>query len=62
MPIWQLSRGWKKAVPRPRLNLDADTSIKSLLSALIEQGHDVTRTPSDWITPDASDQAQLHAV
>jgi hypothetical protein len=47
---------------RPRLHLDADTSIKALLSALVERGHDVTRTPSDWITPDASDEAQLLAA
>ena len=44
---------------RPRLHLDADTSIKALLSALVERGHDVTRTPNDWIAPDASDEAQL---
>jgi hypothetical protein len=49
-------------VPRPRLHLDADTSIKALLSALIERGHDVTRTPNDWIMPDASDEAQLLAA
>jgi hypothetical protein len=62
MPIWQLSRRWKKAVSRPRLHLDADTSIKALLSALVERGHDVTRTPNDWIAPDASDEAQLLAA
>jgi hypothetical protein len=42
--------------------LDADTSIKALLRALVERGHDVTRTPSDWIAPDASDEAQLLAA
>jgi hypothetical protein len=42
--------------------LDADTSMKALLSSLVERGHDVTRTPNDWITPDASDQAQLLAA
>ena len=47
---------------RPRLHLDADTSIKALLSALVERGHDVTRTPNDWITSDASDEAQLLAA
>lgn len=47
---------------RPRLHLDADTSIKALLSTLIERGHDVTRTPNDWITADASDEAQLLAA
>ena len=62
MPIWQLSRRWKKAVSRPRLHLDADTSIKALLSALVERGHDVTRTANDWILPDATDEAQLLAA
>ncbi len=47
---------------RLRLHLDADTSIKALLSALVERGHDVTRTPNDWITPDTSDEAQLLAA
>ena len=47
---------------RPRLQLDAGTSIKALLSALVERGHDVTRTPNDWITPDASGEAQLLAT
>ena len=47
---------------RPRLHLDADTSIKALLLALVERGHDVTRTPNDWIKPDASDEAQLLAA
>jgi hypothetical protein len=47
---------------RPRLHLDADTSMKALLSALVERGHDVTRTPNNWITPDASDEAQLLAA
>jgi hypothetical protein len=49
-------------MPRPRLHLDADTSIKALLSALSERGHNVTRTPNDWIAPDASDEAQLLAA
>jgi len=62
MPIWRLSRQWKKIVSRVRLHLDADTSIKALLSALVERGHDVTRTPNDWVTPDASDEAQLLAA
>jgi hypothetical protein len=49
-------------VSRARLHLDADTSIKALLSALVERGHDVTRTPNDWIAPDAGDEAQLLAA
>jgi hypothetical protein len=49
-------------VPRPRLHLDADTSIRPLQRALTERGHDVTRTPNDWITHDASDETQLLAA
>lgn len=44
---------------RPRLHLDADTSMKALHSALVELGHDVTRTPSAWMAADASDETQL---
>lgn len=47
---------------RTRLHLDADTSTQALLSALVARGHDVTRTPNDWIPPDASDEAQLLAA
>ena len=46
-------------MPRPRLHLDADASIKALQTALIARGHDVTRTPNEWISKDASDEAQL---
>lgn len=44
---------------KPRLHLDADTSKKSLLKALVEQGYDVTRTPNEWIALDADDIEQL---
>ena len=44
---------------KPRLHLDADTSIKALYSALLIRGHDVTRSPNEWIQKDASDQTQL---
>ena len=44
---------------KPRLHLDADTSIRQLLRALVERGHDVTRTPNDWISQAADDEAQL---
>lgn len=44
---------------RPHLHLDADTSIKALHLALVSRGHDVTRTPTDWMPLDASDEAQL---
>ena len=43
----------------PRLHLDADTSIKALHAALVARGHDVTRTPNDWMVRDATDEAQL---
>jgi hypothetical protein len=46
-------------VAKPRLHLDADTSIRQLQRVLVERGHDVTRTPNDWISQDASDEAQL---
>jgi hypothetical protein len=42
-----------------KLHLDADTSTKSLHSALVTRGHDVTRTPNDWMPLDASDETQL---
>ena len=44
---------------RPRLHLDADASTRSLYRALRERGHDVTRTPSDWMPLDADDETQL---
>ncbi len=45
----------------PKLHLDADTSIRALHKALLARGHDVTRTPTDWIAVDASDEEQLLA-
>ncbi|MGJ5675688.1 MAG: DUF5615 family PIN-like protein [Nostochopsis sp.] len=42
-----------------KVHLDADTSSKSLHSALVSKGHDVTRTPNDWMPLDASDETQL---
>lgn len=44
---------------RPRLHLDADTSKKALQKGLLERGHDVTRTPNDWMPLDASDEQQF---
>ncbi len=41
------------------LHLDADASSKALHTALIERSHDVTRTPTDWMPFDASDEGQL---
>ena len=46
-------------MPEPRLHLDADTSLRSLHQALLARGHDVTRTPNDWMPRDATDEAQL---
>jgi hypothetical protein len=44
---------------KPLLHLDADTSIKALQAALLSRNHDVTRTPTDWMPLDASDDVQL---
>ena len=44
---------------RPRLHLDADASIRALQRALLSHGHDVTRTPCEWMALDASDEQQL---
>jgi hypothetical protein len=41
------------------LHLDADTSSKALYSALLRLGHDVTRTPNEWMPLDATDEQQL---
>ena len=41
------------------LHLDADTSSKALHRALRQRGHDVTRTPTEWMPLDASDEQQL---
>ena len=44
---------------KPKLHLDADASIKILQGGLTARGHDVTRTPNDWMAADASDETQL---
>lgn len=41
------------------LHLDADASSKALHSALLARGHDVRRTPTEWMPLDASDEQQL---
>ena len=46
-------------MPEPSLHLDADTSNKALYKALIARGHDISRTPNDWMRRDASDERQL---
>ncbi len=42
-----------------KLHLDADTSIRSLQQSLVDRGHDVTRTPCQWMAEDARDEEQL---
>jgi hypothetical protein len=44
---------------KPHLHLDADNSGKSLYRALLDLGHDVARTPNEWMPLDASDDSQL---
>lgn len=44
---------------KPRLHLDADASNINLEKALLARGHDVTRTPNDWMALDANDDEQL---
>ena len=46
-------------MPNLKLHLDADTSSKALYQALLDRGHDVTRTPNEWMPRDASDERQL---
>lgn len=42
-----------------KLHLDADASIRALHTALIARGHDVTRTPNEWMPLAADDETQL---
>ncbi len=44
---------------RARLHLDTDSSVKALYEALRARGHDVTRTPNEWMPSDATDEIQL---
>ncbi len=44
---------------KPRLHLDADVSYRVLQRVLLERGHDVTRTPCEWMLLDANDEEQL---
>jgi hypothetical protein len=46
-------------MPEPCLHLDADASSKALHTALVARGHDVTRTPNEWMPFDADDEQQL---
>ena len=44
---------------KPRPHIDADASYRVLEKALLERGHDVTRTPNSWMALEASDEKQL---
>ncbi len=44
---------------KPRLHLDADASRVDLEKELLKRGHDVTRTPNEWMELDADDDGQL---
>ena len=46
-------------MPNLKLHLDADTSSKALYKTLLDRGHDVTRTPNQWMPRDADDERQL---
>ena len=50
---------WKRPLAEARLHLDANASRRSLHRALRDRGHDVTRTPTEWMARDASDAEQL---
>jgi hypothetical protein len=41
------------------LHFDADASFWQLERTLVERGHDVTRTPCEWMPLDANDEKQL---
>lgn len=41
------------------MHLDADVSYRVLQRVLLERGHDVTRTPCEWMPLDAGDEQQL---
>lgn len=42
-----------------RLHLDADASRVKLQQAFVKRGHDVTRTPIEWMPLNATDIEQL---
>jgi len=54
-----MKRRSQQIVSKTTLHLDADTSNKALWKALLDLGHDVTRTTTDWMPRDASDEDQL---
>ena len=44
---------------KPKLHLDEDASWDALYQSLKSRGHDVTRTPNEWINKKAKDEEQL---
>lgn len=46
-------------MPKLRLHLDADASDDAVCDQLLRRGHDVTRTPNEWMRLEASDREQL---
>ncbi len=44
---------------KPKLHLDADVSYLALQKTLNKKGHDITRTPCEWMPFDAGDKMQL---
>lgn len=48
-----------KSMAKPRLHLDADISYRTLHRVLLERGHDVSRTPCEWMAIDGEDEQQL---
>lgn len=50
MPIFRWNLKWSRGISRKfYLHLDADTSSNSLHKALLDLGHDVTCTPTEWM-------------
>jgi len=48
-----------RRMAKPRLHLDADVSYRALQRVLLERGHDMSRTPCEWMPLDATDEEQL---
>jgi hypothetical protein len=44
---------------KPKLHLDEDASNLDIYNSLASKGHDITRTPNEWIKKKASDEEQL---
>jgi len=48
-----------KKMSKPKLHLDEDASWGALYESLESNGHDVTRTPNEWINKKSKDEEQL---